>query len=146
MFCYRYDDEGYFTERAKCQVDPLESKKRGQIIYLMPKNSTTQKPFEEKEGYKIKYVDGRWVYEKINKEIGKIEEPVEEKQAHIRSVRNGKLNNTDFTQLPDAPLDEKEIELYRLYREYLRHYPESENWYENKPLTFEEWSKNNELV
>lgn len=29
------------------------------------------------------------------------------------------------------------------YRVYLKDYPNSEKWWENKPLTYEEWKNNN---
>lgn len=41
----------------------------------------------------------------------------------IRTKRNGLLAETDWTQTMDAPLDEDEIESYRIYRQALRDVP-----------------------
>ena len=68
------------------------------------------------------------------------EKPVEEKQAEVRAVRNQYLYDTDnYVSIPDFPITEAEETQYIQYREYLRNYPEAENWYEHNPLMFEEW-------
>lgn len=67
------------------------------------------------------------------------EKPVEEKAAEVREVRNQYLSDTDKYMIPDFPITEAEEAQYIQYREYLRNYPETENWYEHNPLTFEEW-------
>lgn len=68
------------------------------------------------------------------------EPTIEEKQNQIRFVRNQYLEQTDkYLSVSDFPIDEDTKEQYRLYRQYLRDYPETENWYESNPLTFEEW-------
>lgn len=65
---------------------------------------------------------------------------VEEKKNSIRFIRNSYLSKLDFTQLGDSPFSEEEKEQYRKYRQYLRNYTENENWWENLPLTFEQWN------
>ena len=69
------------------------------------------------------------------------EKPVEELQAQVRSVRNQYLEQTDKYMIADYPITEEERELYKQYREYLRDYTLSENWWKVNPLTFEEWNK-----
>lgn len=63
----------------------------------------------------------------------------EELQARVRSSRNYLLNTTDYTQLNDAPFTEEEKTKYAEYRKYLRDYTESENWWLQNPLTYDEW-------
>ena len=67
------------------------------------------------------------------------EKPVEELQAQLRSVRNQYLEQTDKFMIADYPITDDERELYKQYREYLRDYTLSENWWEHSPKTLEEW-------
>ena len=71
------------------------------------------------------------------------QEPIEDKQKEVRAIRNDYLSKYDFTQLVDAPFTEQEKEKYAQYRQYLRDYTNQENWWEQNPLTFEEWSATN---
>ena len=67
-------------------------------------------------------------------------EPTEDElKQRVRSVRNGYLKDTDFTQLNDAPFTSEEKLQYAQYRQYLRDYTEGENWWLSNPKTFEEW-------
>ena len=59
----------------------------------------------------------------------------------MRAVRNNYLKDTDYTQLEDAPVSEDKKEQYRAYRQYLREYPDTENWWKQNPKTFEDWAK-----
>lgn len=64
----------------------------------------------------------------------------EEKQACVRQVRNQYLQDTDkYIALSDFPITDEERELYKQYREYLRTYPECQDWYKANPKTYEEW-------
>lgn len=64
----------------------------------------------------------------------------EEKQARVRQVRNQYLQGTDkYIALSDFPITNEERELYKQYREYLRTYPECQDWYKSNPKTYEEW-------
>lgn len=65
----------------------------------------------------------------------------EELKERVRTIRNGYLQVTDFTQLNDAPFTAEEKQLYAEYRQYLRDYTESEGWYKQNPKIFEEWLK-----
>lgn len=65
MKAYRYDENFYYAGQQECQIDPLESKKQGQPVYLLPANCTWQEPLIEKEGYKIKWNGNEWEYELI---------------------------------------------------------------------------------
>ena len=67
------------------------------------------------------------------------EKPVEELQAQVRAVRNRYLEQTDKFMIADYPITDDERELYRQYREYLRTYPECQDWYKANPKTYDEW-------
>lgn len=67
------------------------------------------------------------------------EKPVEELQAQVRSVRNQYLEQTDKYMIMDYPVTDEERELYKQYREYLRAYPECQDWYKANPKTYEEF-------
>lgn len=69
------------------------------------------------------------------------DERKEQKEAEVRAVRNQYLYDTDRYMIVDYPITEAEETQYIQYREYLRNYPETENWYESNPLTFEEWKE-----
>ena len=67
----------------------------------------------------------------------------EQKLAIDRMIRtrNRLLIDTDWTQLPDAPLDGKTKKYYRKYREYLRELPEfvRSNKLKCEVKTFDNW-------
>lgn len=71
------------------------------------------------------------------------EPSIEDKQAQVRQVRNQYLKQyvDDRAKSPfmwdEVPEEEKA--LIGDYRKYLMDYPETEGWYEQNPLTFEEW-------
>ena len=67
------------------------------------------------------------------------EKPVEQREAEVRAVRNQYLEQTDKYMIADYPITDEERELYKQYREYLRTYPECQDWYKANPNTFEEW-------
>lgn len=79
----------------------------------------------------------------------KPEPTVDEMKAQVRMVRDGYINGIEWRV--SRYRDQKELEIQTtddeetyhkilLYMQYLRDYPESSwNWYENNPLTFEEW-------
>ena len=67
------------------------------------------------------------------------EKPIEQKKAEVRAVRNQYLEQTDKYMITDYPIADGERELYRQYREYLRTYPECQDWYKANPKTYEEW-------
>ena len=139
MIAYGYDDNGYYTGEKTCQLDPLESRQQGKEIWLLPANATWDEPLPEKEGYRVKFVDGAWIYEEIPQPEPAPEPTQEEKEQAVRAVRNGYLATTDFTQLDDAPFSAEEKATYAEYRQYLRDYTNGENWWEQDPATFEEW-------
>lgn len=138
---YLFDGAGYFLKEGFAQIDPLETKAAGREIFIMPENSTEIEPPPEKDGFKIKWNGTKWIYEEIQKEKEEPREKTkEEKENEIRAIRNFYLFETDkFLSVPDFPITEEEREKYRDYRQYLRDYTKEEEWYEQQPMTFEEW-------
>ena len=64
-----------------------------------------------------------------------------EKEQKVRAVRNCYLSMTDFTQLPDAPITTEEKAQYAGYRQYLRDYTNTANWWQQYPLDFDSWKE-----
>ena len=62
---YIFDNDGYFLGEDFPQIDPLESKKAGREVLIMPANSTNIEPPVEKAGFKIKWNSSAWEYEEI---------------------------------------------------------------------------------
>lgn len=142
MKAYRYNENKIFQCEIEAQIDPLESKKQGHEIWLLPADSTFKEPLQPKEGFNVVFNGENWEYD----EIPAPPEPTEdEKKKMVRDVRNSYLLDTDFTQLEDSPFTEQEKQKYRYYRQYLRDYTENPDWWLEYPKTFEEWSKNENL-
>ena len=78
------------------------------------------------------HCDGQFV-------ITSSDEAIEQRKEQVRAVRNQYFEQTDKFMIADYPISDEERELYRQYREYLRDYTLSENWWEHSPMTFKEW-------
>ena len=77
-------------------------------------------------------------------------EAIEQKKAEVRSVRNQYLKQyvDDRAKSPFMwnEVTEEEKALIGEYRKYLMDYPETEGWWEQNPLTFEEWKQNQKIL
>ena len=74
------------------------------------------------------------------------EKPIEKLQAEVRAVRNQYLETyVDPKQLVMVwdSLSADDKKLYKDYRQYLLDYPQTEGWYEQNPLTLDEWKQSN---
>ena len=69
------------------------------------------------------------------------EKAIEVKKEQVRAVRKSYLEATDVYMISDFPISEEEKENYKTYRQYLRDYTEQEGWYEQNPMTYEEWKE-----
>ena len=68
------------------------------------------------------------------------DEAIEQRKEQVRAIRNQYLEQTDkYLSVTDFPITDDERELYKQYREYLRTYPECQDWYKANPKTYEEW-------
>ena len=94
MYAYKYDENKYYAGQQECQIDPLESKKQGHPVYLLPANCTWKEPLNEKEGYKIKWNVEAWEYEEIpvppEPEPPTLEEAKTAKINELKAVRDAK--------------------------------------------------------
>lgn len=73
------------------------------------------------------------------KEVVILEPTQEEKEQKVHAVRDAYLAHWDFSQLCDAPFTEEEKNVLAEYRQYLRDYTKTENWWEEEPATYEDW-------
>ena len=69
------------------------------------------------------------------------DEATEQRKEQVRSVRNQYLEQTDKYMIADYPISDKERELYKQYRTYLRDYTLTENWWEHSPKDFSTWKE-----
>ncbi len=69
-----------------------------------------------------------------------VEKPASMKAAEKRIERNVLIEATDKYMMADYPISEKERELYREYRQYLRDIPEQDDFPSGKIKTFAEWT------
>ena len=125
MLAYRYDEETkYYIEPQECQLDPLETEIVGHDIWLLPANCTWKEPLKEKDGYYVKWNDGKWEYEKIPaKEEPKSYEPTEEEiKAQKIAELKAELASTDYKCLKyvDGALSAEEYAEIKAYRAELR--------------------------
>ena len=74
------------------------------------------------------------------------EKAIELKKEQVREVRNEYLEATDKYMIVDFPISEEERDLYKNYRQYLRDYTKQASWWENNPLTFNEWKEEKECL
>lgn len=81
--------------------------------------------------------------EKVIRDGAVVDKPEEEKEAEARMLRNSLLSATDKYMISDFPATEEEREEYITYRQYLRDYPESEDFPEVQPMSFEDWKNKN---
>lgn len=88
-------------------------------------------------------------YLQVNGEfvLSSSDEAIEQKKVDVRAIRNGYLEKyVDPKQLVLVwdGLEEDKRQDYADYRRYLLDYPETEGWYEQNPMTFEQWKIHNE--
>ncbi len=66
MQAYLFDENTKeYLEELQAQIDPLESEIVGEDIYLLPANSTFEKPLYPKDGYKVLWNGNSWEYAEI---------------------------------------------------------------------------------
>lgn len=94
MYAYKYDENKYYAGQQECQIDPLESKKQGHPVYLLPADCTWKEPLNEKEGYKIKWNGNEWGYELIpiepEPEPPTLDDVKAQKITELKSIRDTK--------------------------------------------------------
>lgn len=89
MIAYGYDNNGIYTGPVNCQIDPLESKKAGETIYLLPASATLAEPPEyNRETQKAVWDGAAWSVEDIPKsqEENKAEARIAELKANLSAT------------------------------------------------------------
>lgn len=88
--------------------------------YLPPANSTSVEPPTYDHLHTVKWTGSQW----------KIVDAIVDVSAdkNVRSLRNNLLADTDWTQLPDAPLTEAQRAEFTEYRKALRDITKSKGW------------------
>lgn len=121
MLVYTYDDEGRYSGNEWADPDPMEPGK-----FLMPPNSTSVGisggPAQARR-------QGRWwFWNGEGWEYRDDPQAVVRQAERMRLLRNSALRESDWTQLPDAPLGPPERGTWRIYRHMLRTLPEQDGW------------------
>lgn len=65
---------------------------------------------------------------------------IEEQRKKVRIVRNKYLNETDKYMLRDYPIEQLDLDNIVSYRQYLRDYTNSNDWWKARPKSLEEWN------
>lgn len=89
MLAYRYDEDNRYDGTQECQLDPMESKKSGRDIWLLPASCTWKRPLQEKGGYYVVWNGTGWEYEPIPEPPKPPEPTIEElKVSKIRELKD----------------------------------------------------------
>lgn len=64
---YGYDKDGIFTQPEICSLDPLESEKKGEAVWLMPANTTSIEPPFAIENHVRVFKNGVWAQVEDNR-------------------------------------------------------------------------------
>lgn len=123
MQAYQYnEDSKKFTNEVTCQKDPLESEMAGKDIWLLPANSTWEKPLEPKDGFEVKFLEGKWQYEAIPEPEPEPEPTEKEKTERELWKVKAELDGTDYKALKfvDGCFTEEEYASIKAERQALR--------------------------
>ena len=112
---------------------------------MLPAKSTWIEPLEQKEGFKVKYVEETkgWEYEEIPPEPVPPEPTEDEIKEKMLSIRDSYfISEVDWYQSKPwllEEMDETEISYRKEYRDYLKTYNDAEEWWKAEPLNYEDW-------
>jgi hypothetical protein len=108
MKVYQTDAEGYFLYETVADPDPL---KAGE--WLIPAGCTEFAPPKPPEDHLVRWTGASWELEVIPSVEPEDEPEPTPPEDLVRSERNQKLSETDWTQLADAPVNQAEWAKYR---------------------------------
>lgn len=101
---YSYDQSGKYRGESNSRVDPLESKKAGSTVYMLPGFATFIVPPIVTTGKEVLFEGGDWVLKDIVVPPPKPEETTTEKKNRLsqdlRNERNNRLNLIDKNEIP----------------------------------------------
>ena len=123
MDVYQTNTDGILVGMTIADQDPMDPTNwiipKGCVQTLPP--VTTDKEFARWDG-------NEWSVESIPDEEPEIPEELEDPANEARAERNGLLSNSDWTQLPDAPVNR---DLWASYRTLLRGLPQQSEFPDN---------------
>ena len=97
MKAYRYNPATKKYEgEVNCQLDPLETKIKGEEVWLLPANSTYETPPPSRDGFDIVWNGSAWECQEIPQpEPAPEPTPEEQKQMRITELK-AQLDGTDY--------------------------------------------------
>lgn len=117
MKVYQTDHEGFFVGAVEADPDPLETGN-----WIIPGGCVTEEPPALTEGQRAHWTGSEWkVVDPVPEPEPEPEPTEEEVRENLRSKRDQILTESDWTQLPDAPVDQ---EAWANYRQALRDVPQ----------------------
>lgn len=119
MQAYQTDHDGVFVGVVVCDESPMEPG-----VYLIPAGAVTVPPPATSDGEMAVWNGSGWNVQPIviEPEPEIPPRPVYDTWDMIRGRRDGLLENCDWTQLPDAPVD---AAVWAAYRQALRDVPQN---------------------
>ena len=67
---------------------------------------------------------------------------INNKKKDIRQIRNDMLKDSDKYLMRDFPIEQVLLDSVMSWRNYLREYTKGDKWWEQEPLSFDEWLEN----
>jgi len=122
MKIYHYSpDSRLYLGSSNADESPLEPG-----VYLIPAHATAIEPPSAEEGQEVVWENGQWKSHDFPTDStlnapGEHPLPTWE---DLRAQRNRLLFSSDWSQLPDAPLNKQEQTMWKNYRQTLRDLPE----------------------
>lgn len=110
-------DEKKVFDPTSVKVDPS--------VFLIPAFATTSPPPGPSHGKIARFQGGNWTLAVVtDPQMVEAEVPAPTWDS-VRGRRNGLLSESDWTQLPDAPVSLSDQDLWKVYRKGLRDLPEN---------------------
>lgn len=110
---YGYDDDGLFTQAELCSPDPLESKLKGNAVWLLPANATFVPPPAAESGKVAVWNGTAWDLKEDNRST-KYWLPGDTWQTEPREMKGlGPLPEGAVTVQPEKSEKEKQLEAYQ---------------------------------
>jgi len=99
MLVYIFNKETKeFLREEEAHLDPLETKKQGHDVFLLPANATFKKPIEKQDGKAVIFKNGLWVL--VDDMRGKY------------IIKNGTMQKCNDIETTNYILTDDEISLY----------------------------------
>jgi hypothetical protein len=114
---FQLDGNGYYVGETTADESPLEPG-----VFLIPAGCIEEPPPPPIEGKLRRYFNGEWIYEDMPPPELPPDPTTVDPAVEARARRNALLQASDWTQLPDVPILNKEV--WATYRQALRDVPQ----------------------